>query len=127
MKPLNPAVSPWADLSAAALSGLCLLHCLALPLVASLLPMLGTWSEAEWVHIVFVLFAAPLSVAALGSAHRRRPLPAGMWAMAALGLALLTAGALGWPSARWETPVTVAGSLVLVATHVCNLRRGHMH
>ncbi|HVJ37096.1 MAG TPA: MerC domain-containing protein [Stenotrophomonas sp.] len=127
MKPSNPVVSPWADLSAAALSGLCLLHCLALPLGASLLPMLGAWSEAEWVHIVFVLLAAPLSVAALYRAHQWRPLPAGMWALAALGLALLTAGALAWPSARWETPITVAGSFVLVATHLCNLLRGHAH
>jgi len=127
MKPANPAVSPWGDLSAVALSGLCLLHCLALPLVASLLPVLGAWSEAEWVHAVFVLFALPLSVAALARAHRRRALPAWMWAMAALGLALLSAGALGWPSAHWETPITVTGSLLLVAVHVCNLRRGHAH
>ena len=127
MKPANPAVSPWGDLSAVALSGLCLLHCLALPLVASLLPVLGAWSEAEWVHVVFVLFALPLSAAALARAHRRRALPAWMWAMAALGLALLSAGALGWPSAHLETPITVTGSLLLVAVHVCNLRRGHAH
>ena len=127
MKPANPAASPWGDLSAVALSGLCLLHCLALPLVASLLPVLGAWSEAEWVHVVFVLFALPLSAAALARAHRRRALPAWMWAMAALGLALLSAGALGWPSAHWETPITVTGSLLLVAVHVCNLRRGHAH
>lgn len=125
MKPAAP--SPWADLSAAALSGLCLLHCLALPLLASLLPVLGTWSEAEWVHGAFVLLALPLSLFALGRAHARRALPLKMWVLAAFGLLALAAGAFGWPDARWETPITVAGSLMLVATHAGNLRRGHAH
>lgn len=127
MKPATPTASTWADLSAAALSGLCLLHCLALPLLASLLPVLGAWSQAEWVHGVFVLLALPLSLLALGRAHARRALPLKMWALAALGLAALAAGALGWPDARWETPITVGGSLMLVATHAWNLRRGHAH
>ncbi len=125
MKPVAP--TPWADLSAAALSGLCLLHCLALPLLASLLPVLGTWSDAEWVHGLFVLMALPLSLLALGRAHARRRLPWRMWALAALGLLALTAGALGWPDTRWETPITVGGSLLLVATHLWNLHRGHAH
>lgn len=127
MKPASAPSSTWADLSAAALSGLCLLHCLALPLLASLLPVLGAWSQAEWVHGVFVMLALPLSLLALGRAHARRALPPRMWALAALGLAALTAGALGWPLERWETPITVAGSLMLVATHAWNLRRGHTH
>jgi len=127
LKPAAPTASAWADLSAAALSGLCLLHCLALPLLASLLPVLGAWAEAEWVHGVFVLLALPLSLLALGRAHARRALPPRMWALAAVGLAALAAGALGWPNPRWETPITVGGSLMLVATHVWNLRRGHTH
>jgi len=127
MKTSNPPVPAWADLSAVALSGLCLAHCLALPLLAALLPVFAAWSEAEWVHAVFVLLAVPLSAAALGRAHRKRALPPWMWTMAALGLVLLGVGAFGWPSARWETPITVSGSLLLVTTHICNLRRGHLH
>ena len=123
----SPATASWADLSAAALSGLCLLHCLALPVLASLLPVLGAWSGAEWVHVVFVLVAVPLSLGALWRAHARSPLPASLWLMGTLGLLLLAAGALGWPRAQWETPITVAGSLALVATHALNLRRSHRH
>ncbi|WP_159088803.1 MerC family mercury resistance protein, partial [Xanthomonas fragariae] len=37
------------DSSSIALSGLCLLHCLALPLLAAALPLFGAWSQAEWV------------------------------------------------------------------------------
>ncbi|WP_162953530.1 MerC family mercury resistance protein, partial [Pseudomonas aeruginosa] len=40
------------DSSAIALSSLCLLHCLALPLLAAALPLLGRWEQAEWVHVV---------------------------------------------------------------------------
>lgn len=126
MKSSLPAYS-WADLSAVALSGLCLLHCLALPVLAALLPVFGAWSDSEWLHAVFVLFAVPLSLTALLRAHARRRLPPRLWLMAALGLAALAAGALGWPRAAWETAITVGGSLLLVGAHAWNLRRGHAH
>lgn len=113
------------DASAMALSGLCLVHCLALPLLASLLPLLGAWGEAEWLHAVFAGIAVPLSMATLWRAHRRRPLPGALWTMAGLGLSALVLGALGWPAHAWETPVTVAGSLLVAATHVWNWRRRH--
>ena len=123
----SPLAAAWADLSAVALSGLCLLHCLALPLLAALLPVLGSWTESEWVHGLFVLLAVPLSLAALSRAHRRRRLPGRLWLAAGLGLAALGAGAAGWPHASWETPITVGGSLLLAGTHLWNLRRGHAH
>ena len=115
------------DVSALALSGLCLLHCLALPLLAALLPLLGTWSEAEWVHGLFVLIAAPLTSYALWRAHRHRPLPAALWLLAGTGLALLLAGACGGLGARAETPLTVAGSLALASAHLWNAARRHAH
>ncbi len=41
------ATATLLDSSAIALSGLCLLHCLALPLLAATLPLLGAWSRAR--------------------------------------------------------------------------------
>lgn len=67
------------DTSAIALSSLCLLHCLALPLLAAALPLLGRWEQAEWVHVVFATAAVPLSGYALWSSHRRHRLPAPVW------------------------------------------------
>jgi len=61
------------DASAVALSSLCLLHCLALPLLAAALPLFGAWAEAEWVHAVFVAIALPITGFALWRAHRQRP------------------------------------------------------
>lgn len=115
------------DFAAIGLSGLCLVHCLALPLLAASLPLLGTWSEAEWLHLALVLAAAPISLFALmrpGS----RGLPWGLVALAWLGVGALTAGALGWPRESSETLITVAGSLLLATAHVLNWRRSrHPH
>lgn len=113
------------DAGALALSSLCLLHCLALPLLAAALPLFGAWAEAEWVHLVFVAIALPITVLALWRAHAQAPLPWQAWSSAALGLAMLLAGALEWPSHDSETPMTVAGSLLLAATHLWNARRRH--
>jgi len=115
------------DASAIALSSLCLLHCLALPLLAAALPLLGVWAEAEWVHVLFVIIAAPMTGFALWRAHRQQRLPAAAVTSAVVGLLLLLAGAAGWPSHDSETPMTVAGSLLLAATHAWNAWRRHRH
>ncbi len=103
------------DLVAIGLSGLCMIHCLALPLAAALLPMAGAWAEAEWVHWAFALTAAPISLWSLTRRPRRVPIGLGL-----TGLGLLFAGAAEFPSHEAETVVTVAGSLVLVVAHVLN-------
>ncbi|MET0288661.1 MAG: MerC domain-containing protein [Pseudoxanthomonas sp.] len=122
---MKPACSPsaWFDASALGLSSLCLLHCLALPVLAAVLPALASWAEAEWVHLVFAAIAVPLAGLALWRSHRVRPLPVGLIALAALGLAGLMLGASGWPSHAAETPFTVAGSLLLAWAHLWNWRR----
>lgn len=115
------------DAGAIALSSLCLLHCLALPVLAATLPLFGVWAQAEWVHVLFVAIAAPLTGVALWRAHRQQRLPAAALASAAVGLLLLLAGAAEWPSHDTETPMTVAGSLLLAATHMWNAWRRHRH
>lgn len=108
------------DAWAVALSMLCLIHCLALPLLATALPLLGVWAEDEWLHVAFVVIAIPLTGLALWRAHRHRRLPLVLRALAALGLSGLLAGALGWPHEDWETPMTVGGSLMLASAHAWN-------
>src|SRR5690606_30229671 len=104
------------------LSLACLAHCLALPLAAAFLPVLGLGAEASWAHWAFVAVAAPLSVWTLGWPPRGalRPLPL---SLAALGLTALVLGAAGWPGHEWETAVTVGGALLLSVAHGINLRR----
>lgn len=108
------------DSFAIGLSGLCLAHCLALPLAASLLPIAGAWAEAEWVHGLFVAVAAPVSLWTLG---RSRSRSLAVLALAIGGLALMVAGAAGVPSHEAETPLTVAGGMMLALAHGLNWRR----
>lgn len=108
------------DSMAIGLSGLCLIHCLALPLIASLLPLAGAWAEAEWVHGLFAAVAAPVSLWTLARPTDRSPK---ILIVAGAGLAFLFLGAAGWPSHEAETPLTVAGGLLLAAAHVLNWRR----
>ena len=108
------------DSLAIGVSGLCVIHCLALPLMASLLPLAGVWAEAEWVHWLFVAIAAPVSLWAFSRPETRS------WPLAILavsGLALLVAGAAEFPSHDWETGLTVAGGLLLAGAHTLNWRR----
>jgi len=106
------------DVAAISLSGLCLAHCLALPLIASLLPLAGVGAEAPWVHWALALTAAPISLWTLTRRPAAGPLLSGL-----LGIALLFSGAAEFPSHETETMITVAGALVLSVAHILNWRR----
>ena len=113
------------DASAIGLSGLCLAHCLALPVATAFLPLLGTWAEAEWVHLAFLAAAVPISTVALvRSGGWRAPVVLGL---ALIGIGLLVSGAL-FANEGAELAMTVAGGLALAMAHTLNWRRlGHRH
>lgn len=116
----TPRSATLGDTVAIGLSGLCLAHCLALPILASLLPIAGAWAEAAWVHWLFVVAAAPVSLGTFLLPGKRAPL---LICLAALGLALLVSGAAGFPSHEFELPLSVSGDLALAAAHFQNWRR----
>ena len=100
------------DAMATTLSGLCLLHCLALPALAVLVPALATLAEAEWVHRALVLIAIPLSVSV--ALRVRRP---AFVAAVVVGLGLLSAAAFVHVLEPYETPLTVLGAITLGTAH----------
>ena len=118
---MKTASSSLLDASAVSLSGLCLAHCLALPLVAASSPLLATWAEAEWVHALAIGLAAPMSALALW----RKGQSAAVVLLSLAGLSLMALGVAHWPSHEAETPITVAGSLLLAGAHIANWRRRH--
>lgn len=110
----------FGDSVAIGLSGLCLAHCLALPVLVSLLPVAGAWAEAAWVHWSFVLVAAPVSLwTFLHPKQRAWPLIG----LAGAGLASLVAGAAEFPTHELETPLSVVGGVMLAGAHLLNWRR----
>lgn len=110
------------DAAAIGISSLCLAHCLALPLLASFLPILGAVSENELVHKVMVLAALPFSAMAL--LRSRSGKDRGIFAaLAAIGIALLVAGAFVHELHDFETPLTIFGAVVLAGAHTFRWKR----
>jgi hypothetical protein len=118
----------WLDSVAVALSTLCLVHCMVLPLVVVGIPLLAQFSETH-LHYQLLLVVVPLSVVALSIGFRRHHNPR-ILAGGALGLLLLIVGAtvahsqLGLVADRL---FTIAGSLVLATAHWKNSRNGIRH
>jgi hypothetical protein len=116
-----------ADASGATLSGLCLVHCLALPFLGGILPFAGSLAEDERIHIGILVLAAPVAWVAfirpLYSGRMRWPLPF----LAVTGLVLL--GAALFAPHELETLLSVAGGLCLGGAHLLKLRarRGVPH
>lgn len=122
---MTPSIAKALDLSAVGLSALCLVHCLALPALALLLPVLGLWAQAEWVHVTFIAVAAPVAVLSFVDLSTGRPRSWRLLALAASGLALMLAGALEVPAASYERALTVLGGLLLAGAHLANWRGRH--
>jgi hypothetical protein len=112
----------WVERAAFAASALCLVHCLALPLVLAALPVLsGILHLPEDIHRWVLLFAIPTSLTALVMG-RQMGGPGYPIVMGLAGLGLLAVGAFV-PSI--ETPATVAGSVTLAFAHILNWRLRH--
>lgn len=109
------------DGAAICLSGLCILHCLALPILASLLPVVGSVAENEWIHKALVI-ATPFVVGAAlyrSCAGRDRIIFA---VIAVTGMALLFAAAFVHELHDYETQLTVIGALTLASAHLFRWR-----
>ena len=100
------------DLVAIVISTLCLIHCIALPL--SVLPLVAAFTEAEWLHQLFVVLAAPATLLVVWAER-------GSWLFTATalgGLVLLFVSAFFEYFHDVETLVTVIGSVLLASAHL---------
>ena len=111
----------WLDWAAVSASGLCLLHCLALPLLIAALPSLGGAVAGSGTHWVLLAFAFPVSLWVL----TRDPWPAGIvpLALGAAGLSLMTLGVAFYEGLPAERILTVAGVSFVAAAHIVRWRR----
>lgn len=117
-----PIQSDRYDAVAILASGLCLVHCMVLPVLLLLIPAWAAWlAVPEGYHLWMVGFAVPSSALALFLGRRRHD----RWTPAAIafpGLVALTAGALLFRGLAMETLLTVAGAISLTIDHILNGR-----
>jgi len=112
------------DRFAIMLSGLCLVHCLVIPVVAILAPaltsmVLGTETVVHW---IFLGLAVPTSCWALLRGFKRRHNRAALLTGLA-GLALMFLGVSHLLDPSLEVPLTLVGVSMVVVAHMLNLRR----
>lgn len=115
--------SEWLDGAAVFLSALCLLHCLALPLLVVGLPLLAQFTGGH-LHVQMLIVVVPLSVIALGLGYRHHHDASVLW-MGCAGLAILAAGATvahTFFGDLIDSIVTVIGSVTLAVAHYRNSR-----
>ena len=131
------------DRFAILLSGLCAIHCIALPIIASIIPLLtstvlhGNEVHEFWFHQFILLFILPVSLIALYTGFRshRKLFPL---VIAGIGLSVLTFIALFAEQLlidkviphEGETLLTITGGLIHAAGHILNLqatRKSHPH
>ena len=130
------AAPPVRGLDAVALvfSGLCLVHCLALPVLVAILPIaMSSFVADERFHQWLLLGVVPTSVLALGWGWRRHRDPAVLW-LGLTGMSLMTYAAFGRGlndlSAGGERWLTVIGAVMLAIGHFRNYQlrhHGHDH
>lgn len=114
------------DRWAIVVSGVCVVHCLAIPLTLVLMPSVsaGLAEDQTLTHWLLLAVAVPISAVALWTGHRQHP----SWLTLGLGLTgliLLTLGVSHWLGERLEIPLTVVGGIGLIAAHWRNLRHKH--
>jgi hypothetical protein len=111
------------DLAGLALSGSCLVHCLALPVALIAAPSLAVWlGETETtVHWLLFGIAAVVSGGALFTGFRRHGagLVVGVGGMGLLVMAVAAAHLFG---TSVEATLTLVGASIVALAHVVNLR-----
>ncbi|MDE0062741.1 MAG: MerC family mercury resistance protein [Gammaproteobacteria bacterium] len=113
---------PRLDLYAAGLSGLCLLHCLALPLLVTIMPLVAQTAESELVHRLLVVATVPVSLRVIWKTramHRNRLFVAVVF----VGLGLLLLAAFIEAVSAHEEPITLVGGVLLCSAHLWHWAR----
>ena len=114
------------DLYAVGMCTLCLVHCIVLPLMGTLLPLAGLASENELIHKLLVLLAAPATLWLVyeTASYKRN---SGFVYLALSGLGFLLIAAFVESLAKYEVPFTLVGATVLGVAHLHRWLRFRRH
>lgn len=128
------AMQIYLDRFAIVLSSICAIHCVALPLIASILPLLsvtvihGNALHEFWFHHFILIFILPISLFALIAGYRchRQLVPIFVGAIGLLVLVFTAITAETLIAHRilpnsGETILTILGGIIHATGHVLNL------
>ncbi len=111
------------DNAAVVLSGICLLHCLTLPILIAVLPFLSQFGEGHF-HVQMLLVVLPVSVFAFALGFRRHHVKS-VIAWGSIGMLLMALGATVVHSSFGlvaDRTVTICAALILAFAHYFNNR-----
>lgn len=109
------------DKSAIGFSVACILHCVALPVIAIAAPIMSIVAEAEWVHWLFTALAIASTGVIIAKAHGGRQLQFLVPALA--GLLILGSALIAEPLGLDEVWPTIVGGSILATAHSLRLLR----
>lgn len=107
------------------LSGICLVHCLLLPVLLVTLPLVGastlpSWAgHSEWLHILLLVPVLLVSGPALFRGSLKMPW---LGAIAAIAFILLVSAVFAAAGAP-ERLLTMVGAMLLLVAHWINMRQ----
>ena len=108
----------WWDWTGVFFSSLCLVHCVATPIILASAPL---WVASEWVHVIFLIALVPITFIASRRAYRV-PRRYSVIFFLTTGLAVLIAAVFVEESMGEfaEIGLTIVGSLLLIVGHLKN-------
>ena len=110
------------DFFAIGISALCVIHCVALPLLVAIMPVIAQAAENELAHKLIVLAAVPVSLRVV---WKTLPLNGNKLFVGVVlaGLTLLILAAFIEALETYEQPFTIAGALLLSSAHIWHIVR----
>ena len=110
------------DFFAIGISALCVIHCVALPLLVAIMPVIAQAAENELAHKLIVLAAVPVSLRVIWITL---PLDGNKLfvGVVLVGLTLLILAAFIEAISAYEQPVTIAGAALLSSAHIWHIVR----
>lgn len=105
------------DFYAVGVCSLCLLHCIALPFAATLLPIIGLVAEDELVHKLLVVAAVPVTLWLIYKSITTEKYYVFVL-FGLVGLSFLLVAAFVESLSLYEVTFTLIGSLLLAFAHI---------
>lgn len=116
------------DRAAVVLSGVCLVHCMAVPVAMLALPALGALllQSETLVHWILLGIAVPISALALWVGYSRFGNLRSVW-LGAAGLMVMFLGVSHLLGRGLEVALTLIGVVLVAGAHWLNIRRATGH